>query len=88
MSFLVELVVQVLVLVLALRNYCFPVISVPTLSIANYSSGIRGHRFVSVRTVDPILPPSPCLALVVKIDKEDPILNDLKSFQAYLLMEG
>ena len=27
-------------------------------------------------------------ALVVKIGKEDPILNDLKSFQAYLLMEG
>ena len=38
--------------------------------------------------MDPILPPSPCLALVVKINKEDPILNDLKCFQSLLAERG
>ena len=38
--------------------------------------------------LDHILPPSPCLAVVVKINREDPILNDLKCFQSLFAKRG
>lgn len=34
------------------------------------------------------LPPSPCLAVVVKINREDPILKDLKCFQSLFAEKG
>ena len=42
-----------------------------------------------VLAVDPIVPPAPCPALVVKINNEDPILNDLwKCFESLLVERG
>ena len=79
---LVELVVQALVL--GLRNCLFGYIGFPQFFKPSIFNRQLDPEFEAPDLLVLGLPPSPCLAVVVKINREDPILNDLKCFQSLI----